>query len=413
MQGEREVSDGGQKWLIKYGELAIAGEVLAELLRRQPTARLLRRANRWIKRFPYAEKAPDILGALLRVESSREFMQLARLHLKETESKFFKARVSPIAMSYLMNAVLEHHSKSKLFDIIEGYIERYPHDFMWNLVFPVCTLSKRNRRAEKLTARWIRLNIDNPEVSFEGALILTPCLEVCEAAFECVRKAGRKNKSSHYSLVLLLDAVEPYKALVPSVVKYASGWVKRNPSHEVAGKVLGKVMLLTRTSKDIERGKAWYKVHKSNETSWWVLLALLSYARGTGVRPDSDAVKWAKAMLRDGKPARRNAVLLGELITVQADAESIAWAKETVRKRRLFWILARLLRCAPDAESLEMACKALVKRELGPYEGDILHAILSIDKANPDARRRAFYWLRRHPKDKYARAIEKLLGKRG
>lgn len=415
MQIESEVLERGQKWLKKHGLGPAAGQVLQRLLRIRPYVRFISQAKSWLEKYSSHPDASDLLAELLRHDSSTDLVKMAQRYLQEAEERYFIAndrscyRFGP---SSLMRELLRHHRRSKCVSLIEQYVRKNPGNEIWTLVFPVSTYDIPNFRVERLTAQWVALNVENANLFLASLPVLTPSVEVSNACFAWVRKGGMHSEYMPRVLAdILMSQLRNCGYIFRDVVDFTRRWLKANHCHEEAGKIYGRLTLATNLPMDIEGALDWYVEHTNNHSAKFVIADLLELAYLTATQASPYVVREAKRLLRH-KESRDFPYLIGALVSVVPDFESIMWAKDVFIRLKLHWILIRLLHSAPDEESIAMANETFNDWINSSIESEMLVALLKADPMNKRIRRRAFFWLKKHPQDVYCAAIKELLQRR-
>ena len=413
MQRESDILERGPKWLIKYANLPIASECLQRLLEIKPTARLKRRALNWLRKFPEGKSSLRLTAALLELEPSKELLLLAKKQVL-TARYWFEAcepeQETDFGLASLMRQILKAHPRSRLCDQIEDYVVKYPANYIWTWVIPGSNRSDaRNRRLEKLTIRWVDLNVGNPDLFLLSLPSRIPTVEIIESCFNWVLHGGRKNNFMPALLADLLRNAKVYKALLSKIAKFSRKWVESNPNHDDAGRVYGALLYATEVTSDINGAKAWYKKHLKNKTSSYVVITSLEHSFWTSTKPDSYIVKRARILMRAVE--RRTPRLIGALVSVAPDSEVIALAKDICKRQKPMWILTRVLLIAPDAELITIAREEYNRYRGASLEPDLLYSLLKVDPNDSVTRRRARLWMRQNAKHGYYPFIKELLKK--
>jgi hypothetical protein len=259
--------------------------------------------------------------------------------------------------------------------------------------------------------KWLRLNVRNPEAYVSSHILLAKSPEIIEAVFDWVRRGGRTGDDLTSSLKYLVPAAAKYhRSILPSVLRYARAWLKKNPDHEAAGRVYAAVLSASGSKLDILRAKQWYQEHRSSADAFYVISDILNLGYWDNTKPDDYSVKEAQLLLRKETSTDRDLLLVGTLLGAHTDDESIAWAKEAYARTKAPWILLRLLRRAPDVETIAEA-EALFEnvKDVQFIEPELIYAVLMADGKNKLALRRARVWLKRSPENKWIKAITPLI----
>lgn len=403
-------------WLKKYGKLPVAGRVIRMLLMNWPSRSLVSRGKVWLKLHPEHDFAPGVLAGMLHVDPFRLWRAHAARYLHEAESKYFKkndaSKDYKNAIAHLIRELLRSHSRSSLTKDIERFISAYPRCSVWQDLFPIPGLETEIARVEQLTVLWLRLNVDTQELGLPASVLplILPVRPVFHWCFEWIKNGGRNSRDMPRMLDSLLRKLPVCcPELLGPVVKYSRQWVKTNPRHYQAGKILGSMVLATRSASDVKLAVQWLKAHLDVETAKWVVADLLELAHQTSTRPDPYIALQAKVLLRNEETRRSFTHLVFVAVSACPDEETIRWAKEHVKQTHSCGILVGLLESAPDNESNEMAMNSYNEWINTPLEPEMLRAILKADRNNRKARRRAYHWLKLHRKHEYYKPISLLL----
>ncbi len=289
-----EILQLGQKWLTKHCSRAIAGEVLIHLINMKPSTRLARRARTWLQKYPDHKSTPGLLAVLLRTESSVALFGLARSQLLDAETNYFKGANSDREIlrgtASLMREVLTHYPRSKLFDLVEHYLNEYPDAAIWHRVFPIVTYDNPNRRAEKLTILWMQSNVKNPKLETMCPPVLTPCPEVRQVCFNWVLAVGAKSSQTPLTLGHILLTSRPDDVFLSDVIHFSRNWLKTNPENNYVGNLYAQLIGATQSSDDIRNAKKWHKSHVKSRSAGVVVASLLEIAHLTSSPPDTEIV---------------------------------------------------------------------------------------------------------------------------
>lgn len=222
-----------------------------------------------------------------------------------------------------------------------------------------------------------------------------------------MKAGGRNDELMAMSIRALLETPSKGKrSILPRALRFARVWVKANPENRRVGSVHAAIVSTTRSRADIHRAKQWHEQHKDSFSASAVLVALLELAYSAEIKADEYVVKEAKLLLRDEATRHKKQRLVGALVGVYPDEESIVWAKEEYRRLRPLEILIRLLKRAPDAESIAAAEWAYDRwKDKEDLEPKMIEALLGADPKNKLALRRARVWKKRSPKNKWIKAI--------
>lgn len=401
------------QWLQKQGASRISGEAITFLLEDNPSTRFKGTARKWLIEYSHETVAPALLGALLATESDRMLLAQARRYLSEAESNFFRLQGAQPehrrSLGKLMRSIIEHHPRSTMLVLIARYLETFPEDKVWSSVFTIPTYEKSNREADRLIARWIQLNKNNPELGLLGLPILNPCHKVIQASFEWIKMGGRTSAFTGCVLDHVLRRVDRNGPLFDRIIAFGRRWLSKNPSDRWSGAVYATLVSRTLATQDIDRAKAWYECHLDNQTAFHVICSILNLSTRTGFPADSFAVDRARALLVHEE--NQFPVLIGALLGAAPDDFSTGIAKKFLRNYKLDWILFRLLKVAPDEEAIEMAHALYPSYKNRKNEPELLAALLGTKRADKKIVRRAHFWLRQNPRHLYTRQIKELLHK--
>jgi hypothetical protein len=172
--------------------------------------------------------------------------------------------------------------------------------------------------------------------------------------------------------------------------------LKSNPDHERAGTVYASLLGITRSSYDIRRAKHWYTAHKEHEHASDVIASWLNVAYWRSIE-HWYAIDAAKDLLKSDKKRAELSKLVGILVSVEADEQTIGWAKEAYENTGHLWILIRLLKHAPDPSLIVKAEELSDQWIDSEDEEQILHALLKADPGNEFAKTQAALYVKRHP----------------
>ena len=403
---QKDLVRQGRIWLRKNKSDESAGAAFVMLLSMKPTASLIADGESWLVLHRDHESSPELVAELLKTDPSAKIVRLAGRYLKSSDDVSY---LRPI-----IRAIIECPPNRGLYKKVEALIERNPEAETWS--FALATTSKyRSRNLQGLVLKWLKLNVRNPEadVSFHISTAKSP--EVIEAVFDWVRRGGRASDDLTSSLSYLVPAAAKYhRSILPSVLRYARVWLKKNPYHEAAGRVYASVLSASGSKLDILRAKQWYQEHRTSDDAWYVISDILDRGYWYNAKPDEYSVKEAQLLLRAETSTARKQRLVGALLGAHTDDESIGWAKEAYARNRTPWILIRLLLRAPDAETIAEAEAALKRlKEHEELEPQMIYAVLMADGKNKLALRRGRVWLKRSPENKWIKAVAPLIRSAG
>lgn len=392
----------GRVWLKKNKSDEAAGNAIAMLLAVKPAAGLVAEGLTWLSQNKNHDSAPELVGELLKADPSPKIVRLAGTYLKTSDDVSY---LRPI-----IRAIIESPPHKGLYKKIEDLIERNPADSAWSFSLLVSSKVKRES-VQGLVSKWLRLNVRNPEVYVSCHIVLSKSPEVIEAAFDWVRRGGRASDDISSTLDPLVPAAAKYhRSILPSVLRVARAWLKKNPDHERTGRIYACVLSATGSKLDIGRAKQWHKGHQGSPDAWYVISDILNSGFWLNTKPDEYSVKEAQLLLRAETSSARKQRLVGALLGAHTDDESIAWAKEAYARNRTPWILMRLLLRAPDTETIAEAEAALERlKDHEELEPEMIYAVLRANPKNKVALRRGRVWLKRSPENKWIKAITPLI----
>jgi len=395
---KQELFERGKAWLKKNKTDRAAGSALASVLKIKPNAALISAALSWLEKYPKEEDAPKIIAVLMNTAPSSQVTRLASMWLKSADDIF--------RFSEIISATLKSSKHQTLMKEVKELLERNPKSEHWFWLFMEPPLRERNKRVETLLVRWLQLNLKNPEAPVYLTVIRARSPEVLQASFDWTRYGGKESNDTALLLARLLESTsQHHKTLLPKVIRFARSWLKENPNDENAGQVHGALVLTAQSKTDIKNAKRWYEQNKSNKSAWFVLSDLLQYAYCYSHKNDVFAVENAKVLLSDEQFRHQKARLVGSLIGVWADEDSITWAKETYERVGLLWILGRLLMSAPDSELIKEAEQMYEQCAGYDFEKEILLGVLRADPQNSSFQKRARSWIKRNPKHPWTTSI--------
>ncbi len=396
----------GRVWLKQNKSDESAGKAIAMLLEVKPSASLVAEGLLWLSQYKSHDSTPELVGELLKADPSPKIVRLAGWYLKTSDDV---SSLRPI-----IRAIIENPPHIGLYKKVEDLIERNPEAETWSLAL-LTTSRHRSRNLLGLVLKWLKLNVGNPEAYVSCHILLSKSPEIIEAVFDWVRFGGRTGDDLTGSLKDVLRAAAKYhRSILPSVLRYARAWLKKNPDHEAAGSVYAAVLSASGSKLDILRAKQWYQEHRSSADAWYVISDILDHGYWHSTKPDEYLVKEAQRLLRAETSTARKQRLVGALLGAHTDDESIAWAKEAYARNSTPWILMRLLSRAPDAETIAEAAAALKRlKDHEELEPEMIYALLMADRKNKLASRRARAWLKRSPKNKWIEAVTPLINRAG
>jgi len=403
---QKDLVRQGRIWLRKNKSDESAGAAFVMLLSMKPTASLLADGESWLVLHRDHESSPELVAELLKTDPSPKIVRLAGRYLKSSDDVCY---LRPI-----IEAIIENPPHRGLYKKIEDLIERNPEDGSWSSALLTDSRS-RSKYSHALLMKWLKLNIHNSKICVSHHIIAAKSPELIEAGFDWVRNCGRTGNDVPSLLRdLLRTTARCHRPLLPRVLSFARAWLKKNPDHEAAGRVYAAVLSATGSKQDISRAKQWYQEHRSSADAFYVISDILNRGYWDNTKPDDYSVKEAQLLLRKETSTDRDLLLVGTLLGAHTDDESIAWAKEAYARTKAPWILLRLLRRAPDAETIAEA-EALFEhvKDVQFIEPELIYAVLTADGKNKLALRRARVWLKRSPENKWIKAVTTLIRKAG
>jgi hypothetical protein len=401
----KQLLSRGKVWLRTYPNDRFAGAVIAKLLDITPTAQLLHSAETWLAEFPNEDSVLSVVAMLLKHAPTNKIVRLANRYMKLAEG--------PGQVRQIIKQIIDGPYRAGLFKQLNLLLERCPNDWDWRFALYSGT-REPIKGLDNLTAKWLRLNVNNPDVFFAGLVALTHSPAVIEAAFEWSRsrRGGRSSERMPRTIADLLRASRWYQpSILPAVVRFARRWLNANPDHVECGPIYGSLLSVTRSKKDIRSAKTWHAAHAESEKAWFVISDLLSAADWSSESPDAYAVEQAKVLLRQQKISEAAPRLVGSLLRVVQDEETIGWAKEVYSRTGLQWILSLLLLRAADADCIARANQDFDNWIDSSMETEMLYSLLWADPENKRALKRAKQCVRKNPKDRYAKALATFLQK--
>jgi hypothetical protein len=260
-----------------------------------------------------------------------------------------------------------------------------------------------------LSAHWINLNIDDPNLSLAGYPQLSPGPAVIEAIFRWMVRCGINDPGLGLVLVDHVREADSCPSLMEAMYEFAREWLAAHPDDESAGLIHGALASTTKSGNDVQCAVAWYRSHQKNKTAGFVLVGLLELSRATGTSADPYIIDQAKRRWRNKELRAQCVRILSSLIGVCADDEVVAWVKEKQDQSFQYFLLLKLLEIAPDEETLSIAINLRPRWKGYGMEPDLLIAILNVDPHNRRARRWAREWMNKNPKEEHVRPLRTLL----
>lgn len=402
---DKELLQQGGRWLKRNKSQPEAGSAIVDLIKIKPTANLLAIGDAWLRQYSDDDMALWVVVEMLPSAPSRLLRRIAGELLDQPEELLDLCEVSP-----LIWAIVKSPPHAGLFKKIEKLIVKFPHYLHWASDLTPFDV-ERNSSLDELLLLYLRLNVNNPKVVIFSPLIGEPSIEILEACLSWMKAGGWAHEYMPSYIRLFLEVSSKGKqTLLPRALRFARAWVKANPANSSAGSIHAGIICATGSRADILRAKQWHEEQRSSFSASAVLVALLELAYSAEIKADEYVVKEAKLLLRDEATRHKKQRLVGALVGVYPDDESVAWAKEEYRRLRPLEILIRLLKRAPDAESIAAAEWAYDRwKDKEDLEPEMIEALLSADPTNKLALRRARVWQKRSPKNKWIEAINLLI----
>ncbi|MFA7338890.1 MAG: hypothetical protein WC028_19040 [Candidatus Obscuribacterales bacterium] len=402
---DKELLQQGWRWLKRNKSQPEAGSAIVDLIKIKPTANLLAIGDAWLRQYSDDDMALWVVVEMLPIAPSRLLRRIAGELLDQPEELLDLSEVS-----HLIWSIVKGPPHAGLFKKIEKLIVKFPHNLHWASDLTPFDV-ERNSSLDELLLLYLRLNVNNPKVVILSPLIGEPSIEILEACLSWMKAGGWAHEYMPSYIRLLLEVSSKGKqTLLPRALRFARAWVKANPANSSAGSIHAGIICATGSMADIYRAKQWHEQHKDSFSASAVLVALLELAYSAEIKADEYVVKEAKLLLRDEATRHKKQRLVGALVGVYPDEESTVWAKEEYRRLRPLEILIRLLKRAPDAESIAAAEWAYDRwKDKEDLEPEMIDALLSADPTNKLALRRARVWQKRSPKNKWIKAINLLI----
>ena len=193
---------------------------------------------------------------------------------------------------------------------------------------------------------------------------------------------------------------------LPSIIKFARAWLIDNAGHRVASHVHAGMVHASDAKSDIESAKQWFLNHKSDDSSFLVLTALMHQKRKSNERPDSFAIKQAKQLIASQPLEQSPPALIGTLLLACPDDETFAWARQTYERTKLDWILIALVRTSSDAQITEKAEQRMPDLIGFSIEHEMLYALLKRNPSNAQTQQLTLkVWLLKNSRHPWAKAL--------
>lgn len=388
---------------LRAGEMEEStGKLLMDLMEIRADKALLPFARKWIKLFPRVESAPRLVGKWLQEFESNDAMYMA--------TSYVKTYPDVNALILIIRAVA-HLQKipPKLLDVIEKRFAAEPNSHIWSKL-----QAPKNPKEEldSLILRWLEINRYNSNVAVDVAWValFSRSNEVLNEAFRWIEVNQDKTPDIWILFVnMLRGASELHRALAPRVAVTASHWLSRNSDYANAGRIYYDVLVELRNQDEILKAKEWFLEHAETESAQMALAGILraTYLMGEPIEPEF--VQSAKKILAAQSPDERAAVLVGSLLELSPDAETIKFAKDTLSDHyHPTWLHAVLLRVAADEQSISAANEIYSKPQ--DRSPEVIIELLKIDAKNAIARKAAQKWIDKNPNEKQSKELQLLLG---
>ncbi|MBS1953754.1 MAG: hypothetical protein JST89_06210 [Cyanobacteria bacterium SZAS-4] len=368
-----------------------SGKLIGELMQFKQTRILVFYARKWLADFRDHEYAPKLVGHWLEQYDSNEAMYLAEYYVR-TVSK-------PVVLRSLLRAIgSSKRSPRRIYDLIEARMEREPLNDAWSCLQKF--EGKNSRRAEKIILRWMELNRTNKtmDIIVSVVALYSESTEILESALKWAEAVG--NSDNYYFVLahLLRGTTPAHKFLTPRTSAFSRRWIESHHNDPNCGHVLGTLINCVADARDIHAGKEWFKKHERNSSSHSVLIGLLSAYKILNQEPDLYVVKKAKTLLKRQPPDKRTPAMEAALFNVCPDRETVAILKQTCTKTKSVRMIGPLLLVAPNKELIAMAQETIARYPSIDLERDLLTALLRQDPKNPELRKNARRWIRKHGK---------------
>jgi len=398
-ESEEDLFRKGMVWVRRNRSDKAAGAAICRLLRLKQTDTLIVIGKKWVRDFPDEKFTPALVGLLLPLSPSQALIKMAE--------KFLRSKLSIDLIDEIVRAVCNNPTFYYLLELIVKKLQKDPKNKAWLYSF-LFVPEKKNEAAQEIVAMWIYLNRKNPNLFPLPFMPLATSPYLVTATFYWLCEAG--TVSPHFTMVLLftMKAAQKLKpSELPGLITFARGWFRHNSEHKDVGLILGVTLYLSKSSTDYKRAKEWYLRNTTNSRGWAVLSYMLELSTDTG-KHDRFAIEEAKKLLAKQKPSNRSGNLIYNLLKAAPDKTVARWAKNAVKSSMHMSMLVCLLKHAPDVESIALAEEFVDGWKNTEFEPEILFALLSADKTNKFARRRARLWLKQTSKNKHRKTIEKL-----
>ncbi len=379
---------------------ASSGELIAELLDIKPSKKLKDYGKQWLSAYWKHEDAPDVIAALLKTDPSREHARIAVNYINDHPN-------ADIELNPIFVTAFKIEAPTALYEAIMKTLERTPQGYVWTTCFAMGTYERTTPETEELCLRWLELNQDNSQMFMLPLAGLPRSQKVSEAIFGWMKGAGRTNKYLPSTLEsLMTNAAVTHRELVPDLVSYEREFIQANPQNQSLGNIHAALVECSNLESDLENAKLWYDAHPNDKNAWRVLAGIMRFCRLNG-SADMFGADRAKALLAETTiPA-----LSIELVNLYPDEESIAIARRAYLAFKSTSLLVPLLQLSPDDSLIADAIRLLYRDRYPVYQVLVLKALLKADPGRATVHKLAAKWLRENRTHADASSIKALLSK--
>lgn len=390
----------GKSWLKKNKDRQVAGEAFARLIEINAEEQLISGALAWLDKFPKNRSRYELIGVLLNAAPSLDLERLAIESMNDCKELFL--------LKTIIRASIEIPSLKSLYRNVEALLESNPSDSSWE--HTIITRRKDSaHRAHKLIARWLQLNVDNPEIFIIPHTTLATSPEVIEAAYDWLGRGGKTNEYMPFSVGDLIGQTTKYhKPFLRKSLNFARNWLLINPDNKESGMVYGEIIWATKTKADCSKARLWHKQHINNESAWFVLARLLEIAAAEQKQPGKYEISQARTFLSSPSNRLDKPRLIGALLDVIVDEETIGWAEEKYQRNGYMWMLAKLIRQAPSGQLVREGERTVDEWRGSSFELPMLKALLKSGYKSALAIKCARTWVQNNPKHRDYKAIAAL-----
>lgn len=380
-----------------------SGKLILDLLNAQAEKVLIPFARNWIKKYPNHEVAPRLAGKLLRHFDTNDAMYMS--------ISYMKTYPDVKALNQIVSAAAHlGGSDQKLMDAIERRMAKDPNSHIWGFLQ---AKDQHNESINALLCSWLNQNPFDEDIvgSLTSVALYTDSSPVLEACLKWTEKneAGPEKKYMWMLFMMFFMGGSPAHAkILPRVIDYARGWLRRNSDDEYCGTVYCDVIYATKSMDDIRSAKAWYLNNSSTKTSVKVLSAIIWTMHKIGEAPDKEIVALAKKRLVEDTDLDHRK-LSKCLLLACPDEETIEYSRRALKRTSDPLLHAALLSVSPDEELLKEAIHALPSITYGVFELTV--SVLRIDPGNEVARSAAESWMRNNPDHEQVKELTDLLSK--